>query len=55
VHGGRARGINVCLQAVALDLGNVTIGVFDDEKVGKILNLPDREVALYLIPIRRPA
>jgi len=40
---------NVCLQAVALDLGTVVIGAFRDEEVSQALHLPDPEVPLYLI------
>jgi SagB-type dehydrogenase family enzyme len=42
---------NICLQVVALKLGAVTIGAFDDEKVKSILNLPDDEVPLYIMPV----
>ncbi|OPZ44958.1 MAG: Coenzyme F420:L-glutamate ligase [Euryarchaeota archaeon ADurb.BinA087] len=45
---------NVCLQAVALDLGTVTIGAFDEDEVRTILNLPEREIPLYLLPVGRP-
>lgn len=41
---------NICLQAVALKLGTVTVGAFDDESVQKALKLPDDEVPLYVIP-----
>ncbi|MDY6790285.1 MAG: SagB/ThcOx family dehydrogenase [Thermodesulfobacteriota bacterium] len=42
---------NVCLQSTAMDLGVVTIGAFNDEKVSKILNLPQHEEPLYIIPV----
>ena len=42
---------NVCLQATAMDLGVVTIGAFNDQKVSKILNLPKDEEPLYIIPV----
>ena len=45
---------NVCLQAVALDLGTVTIGAFDEDEVRKTLNLSEREIPLYLLPVGRP-
>jgi len=45
---------NVCLQAVALDLCTVTIGAFDEDEVRKTLNLPEREIPLYLLPVGRP-
>jgi len=42
---------NVCLQAVAMNLGTVTIGAFNDEKVCRLLNLPQDKRPLYLIPV----
>lgn len=42
---------NVFLQAVALHCGTVVIGAFDDEKVKQVVNLDDREVPLYLMPV----
>jgi SagB-type dehydrogenase family enzyme len=42
---------NICLQAVALKLGTVTIGAFEDDKVTKALNLPDDEAPLYILPV----
>ncbi len=45
---------NVLLQAVALDLGAVPIGAFDDLKVQGILALPSDHQPLYLIPIGYP-
>ena len=44
---------NLCLQATAMDLGAVTIGAFNDEEVAELLNLPDDERPLYLIPVGR--
>lgn len=44
---------NLCLQAVALGLGTVTIGAFDDEMVKKVLNLPSSESPLYIMPVGR--
>jgi SagB-type dehydrogenase family enzyme len=41
---------NLCLQAVALDIGTVVIGAFRDDEVRQALQLPDPEVPLYLIP-----
>lgn len=44
-----------CLAAYEQGIGSVIQGIFDDEKVGQLLNLPeDREVAA-LIPIGYPA
>lgn len=45
---------NVCLQAVALELGTVPIGAFRDEELSKILDLPENLSALYVIPIGYP-
>ena len=44
---------NLCLQAAALDLGVVTIGAFSDEQVAELLDLPDDEKPLYIIPVGR--
>ena len=44
---------NLYLQAVALNLGLVVIGAFDDEAVKRILSLAEREFPLYLIPVGR--
>lgn len=46
-------GQNLCLQATALGLGAVTIGAFVDELVAKVLNLPQNEQPLYIIPVGR--
>jgi SagB-type dehydrogenase family enzyme len=44
---------NVCLQAAAIDLGVVTIGAFHDDQVGELLNLPEDEAPLYILPVGR--
>lgn len=44
---------NVCLQAVALNLGAVVVGAFYDDRVSKVLNLPRDEQPLYIIPVGR--
>lgn len=45
---------NLLLQAVALDLGAVPIGAFNDNKVKEALLLPDSQQPLYLIPVGHP-
>ncbi len=42
---------NVLLQAVALGLGAVPVGAFDDEAVRAVLGAAANEVPLYLIPV----
>lgn len=42
---------NICLQAVALDLGVVTVGAFYDDLVRDIIGMPEDEIPLYVIPI----
>jgi SagB-type dehydrogenase family enzyme len=44
---------NLLLQAVALDLGAVPVGAFDDASVREILDLPDSWQPLYLVPVGR--
>lgn len=44
---------NLCLQAVALELGSVVIGAFSDEDVARSLKLKDDEVPLCLVPVGR--
>jgi SagB-type dehydrogenase family enzyme len=45
---------NVLLQAVALGLSGAVVGAFDDDRVRKILSLPQGEQPLYLLPLGRP-
>ncbi|MCU0571496.1 MAG: SagB/ThcOx family dehydrogenase [Syntrophobacteraceae bacterium] len=45
---------NVCLQAVALQLGTVHIGAFHDEEVSRVLQLAEDEKPLVLLPVGRP-
>jgi SagB-type dehydrogenase family enzyme len=45
---------NVYLQAAALGLGTVAIGAFDDRAVKAILDLPEQEQPLYLMPLFYP-
>ncbi len=44
---------NIYLEVVALDLGTVTIGAFSDELVMDILDMPESEVPLYIMPVGR--
>jgi SagB-type dehydrogenase family enzyme len=46
---------NLLLQAVALDLGGVVIGAFDDAGVQRALSLPAEQQPLYVIPVGHPA
>ena len=45
---------NLLLQAVALDLGAVPVGAFDDADVQRVLSLPADHEPLYLIPVGHP-
>jgi SagB-type dehydrogenase family enzyme len=47
-------GQNVSLQAVALGLGTVMVGAFEDEEVQKGLKLEEQFKPLYIIPIGQP-
>ena len=42
---------NLCLQATAMGLGAVPVGAFSDEQVTRLLNLPEGEQPLYIIPV----
>lgn len=42
---------NILLQAAALGLSAVPVGAFHDEKVSRVLSLPDDHRPLYLIPV----
>ncbi len=44
---------NVYLQTVSLGLGTVAIGAFFDDKVKKVLNAPEEEEPLYIMPVGR--
>jgi SagB-type dehydrogenase family enzyme len=44
-------GQNVALQAVALGLGTVMVGAFEDGEVRKALELEDQIKPLYIIPV----
>ena len=45
---------NVYLQASALDVGTVLVGAFDDREVKRVLQLPQEEEPLGLMPLGRP-
>ncbi len=45
---------NVLLQAVALELGAVPVGSFDDAEVHRLLGLAAGEAPLYLVPVGHP-
>lgn len=44
---------NVCLQAVALGLGTVVVGAFQDREVKQVLHMLDSEEPLAIIPLGR--
>jgi len=50
IEAGHA-GQNILLQAVALGLGAVPVGAFDDARVAEVLQLPPDHAPLYLIPV----
>ena len=45
---------NLLLEAVALGLGGVLIGAFNDREVERVLSLPADQKPLYLIPVGHP-
>jgi SagB-type dehydrogenase family enzyme len=45
---------NLLLEAVALGLGGVPVGAFEDEALQKALGLPSDHCPLYLIPVGHP-
>jgi SagB-type dehydrogenase family enzyme len=48
-------GQNIYLQATALGLATVAIGVFDDEQVREVLQLDKQYKPLYIMPVGKPA
>jgi SagB-type dehydrogenase family enzyme len=46
---------NLMLQAVALGLGSVAVGAYDDESVKQVLQLPDEQEVFLIVPVGRPA
>jgi SagB-type dehydrogenase family enzyme len=44
-------GQNIYLQCESLGLGTAAVGAFNDQKVANILNLPEEEKPLYIMPI----
>jgi SagB-type dehydrogenase family enzyme len=45
---------NVMLQAQAMGLGATVVGAFGDDFTGEILDLPENERVVYLMPIGKP-
>ncbi|MCL5669272.1 MAG: nitroreductase family protein [Gammaproteobacteria bacterium] len=41
------------MQAVALGLGAAVVGAFDDKMIQQVLQMPEDERALYLMPAGR--
>ena len=48
-----AAGGNLCLQAVAVGLGSVMVGAFNDEQVTEALSLPADHSPALVIPVMR--
>jgi SagB-type dehydrogenase family enzyme len=46
---------NIMLEAVALGLGSVPVGAFNDNEVKRVLKLPADQEPLLLIPVGHPA
>lgn len=44
---------NICLQAVSLKLGTVTMGAFSDDDVKRVTGMPVNERPLYILPVGR--
>jgi SagB-type dehydrogenase family enzyme len=50
IEAGHA-GQNLLLQATALGLASATVGAFDDEQLHLLLNLPEQEWPLLILPV----
>ncbi|MGM0453275.1 MAG: SagB/ThcOx family dehydrogenase [Thermodesulfobacteriota bacterium] len=46
---------NICLQAVAMDLGSVPIGAFNDKTLRKVLHVDQTVYPIYVVPVGYPA
>lgn len=46
-------GQNVSLQAISLGLGTVVVGAFYDDEIKRIMNMPEEESPLYIMPVGR--
>ncbi len=44
-------GQDIYLAAAARDLGTVAVGAFDDQRINKILGIPEAQTTTYLFPI----
>jgi SagB-type dehydrogenase family enzyme len=42
---------NLCLQAVALDLGSTVMGAFKDDLVKRVIGMPDEESPVAFVPV----
>jgi SagB-type dehydrogenase family enzyme len=45
---------NLCLQAVALGLGSVVMGAFEDARVMSLIGMAGEESALYIVTVGKP-
>jgi len=46
---------NICLQAVALDLGTTVVGAFTDDQVKKVVGMAEDEQPLAIVPVGKAA
>jgi len=42
---------NIYLQSVSLNLGTLVVGAFNDREVKRVINMPDEEQPLYIMPV----